>query len=375
MPSKPQVTAEQRERERRSTDVEERTITVSVRTVVKVVLILAAIFFLYFIRDVIGLLFVSIVFASALDPWVDRLERFRLPRGLSILLMFLTLITVVGVVLYLLVPPIVSQVGDIIATLAKQAPEIDAFYRSLSGAQDASLLKQMQAALTSVNSSIGSISSGFFSVLTDFFGAITALVIIMVITFYMTVEEDGLKKFVRSIAPIEYQPYLVQKTNRIQLKMGSWLRGQLILMLIIGVITFIGLAVLGVPFALVLAVFAGLAEFVPFLGPIIAAVPAVFFAFSDSPWKAVGVIIFYAVLQQLENQVIVPKVMQKAVGLNPIVVIVVMLIGAKIAGLAGILLAVPATTIAWIFFSDIFNRKIEEDNKLEFPTGEVTDPL
>ena len=196
----------------------------------------------------------------------------------------------------------------------------------------------------------------------------------MVITFYMTVEEDGLKKFVRSIAPIEYQPYLVQKTNRIQIKMGGWLRGQLILMLIVGTLSFIGLTILGVPYALVLAVFAGLAEFVPFLGPIIAAVPAVFFAFSDSPWKAVGVIIFYTVLQQLENQVIVPKVMQKAVGLNPIVVITVMLVGAKVAGLMGILLAVPATTIAWIFIGDLFQHKVEADNKLEFPTGEVKDP-
>ena len=196
----------------------------------------------------------------------------------------------------------------------------------------------------------------------------------MVITFYMTIEEDGLKKFVRSIAPIEYQPYLVQKTNRIQVKMGGWLRGQLILMFIIGSLTYVGLLILDVPYALVLAIFAGLAEFVPFLGPLIAAVPAVFFSFSDSPWKAFGVVIFYIVLQQLENQVIVPKVMQKAVGLNPIVVIIVMLIGAKVAGLVGILLAVPATTIAWIFFADIFERKIEDDNRLEFPTGDVKDP-
>ena len=352
---------------------QEKTITVSVRTILKVVGVLTALFFLFYIRDVIGLVFVALVFASALDPWVDRLERYRLPRSISILFMFLLLFGVIFFVVYALIPPVVAQVAEISGSLASSAPQIDNFYRSVTGRTDLSLVAQLQESMTNVNASLSGISSGIFSTISGFFSALTALIIVMVITFYMTVEEDGLKKFVRSIAPIEYQPYLVQKTNRIQTKMGAWLRGQLILMLVIGVFTFIGLIILNVPYALVLAIFAGLAEFVPFIGPIIAAVPAIFFATSDSPWKVIGVVIFYIVLQQLENQIIVPKIMQRAVGLNPIVVIIVMLIGAKVAGLVGILLAVPATTIAWIFFGDLFKKKIEEDNKLEFPTGEVRD--
>lgn len=181
----------------------------------------------------------------------------------------------------------------------------------------------------------------------------------------MTVGEAGMKEFFRFVAPSKYQPYLVQKINQVQTKLGMWLRGQLILSLIIFALTYLGLTILRVEYALVLALFAGLAEFVPYIGPIISAVPAVFLTFADSPIKALIVIVLYIVIQQLENQIIVPKVMQKSVGLNPLVVIVVMLVGAKIAGMAGLILAVPTATIIKIFLGDFFEDRKEKEERLE----------
>ncbi|MFH1426744.1 MAG: AI-2E family transporter [Candidatus Kerfeldbacteria bacterium] len=346
-------------------------VTISASTVIKIVAILAGLAFIWFIRDIVGILFVALVLASALDPWVDWLQRYRIPRGLSILLMYTLILVVVGAVVYILIPPFINQITDLAASLRDYAPELDAFYQSITQTPDASVLNEIQRSITSFSSSLTNLTSGVFSAVANIFGGIATLFIVLVITFYMTIDEEGVKKFIRSVAPVEYQPYLVQKVNRIQKKMGSWLRGQLILMLIIGVLSFIGLFILQVPYALVLACVAGLAEFVPFLGPIIAAVPAVFFAYTDSPWKALGVIIFYTVLQQLENQVIVPKIMQRVVGLNPIVVLSVMLVGASIAGIVGVLLAVPAATIAWIFIEDIFLEKKKRDVSLEPTTGEI----
>lgn len=342
-------------------------ISISSFTILKIFGIIAALLFLWSIRDVLGVLFVALVFASALDPWVDHLERFRIPRTLSILGMYLLFIFLFVFVFALMIPPLIQQIGDITNSLGEYAPNIEAIYQRVTHSTDTSLVQQLQSNLSNFNNTLTNITSGFFSAVANVFGAVATILFMLVISFYMTVEEDGLKKFIRSIAPIQYQPYLVQKVNRIQYKMGGWLRGQLILMLIVGVLSFIGLFLIGVPYALVLACVAGFAEFIPFLGPWIAAIPAMFFAYTDAPWKAIAVLIFYTVLQQVENQVIVPKVMQKAVGLNPIVVITVMLIGAKVAGIAGILLAVPATTIVWIFLEDLFEQKKELDNKLEEP--------
>lgn len=340
-------------------------VTITAGAILKTIGILVAIFFLWFIRDVIGLLFVAIVLASAMDPWVDRMERYHIPRGMSILTMYLSILLALGLVFYLIIPPLIEQIGDITQSLSQYNDQIDAIYQWITNSNESSLANQAQAVLAEFNQAVSGVTTGVFDALAGVFGGIAGFIIVLVLTFYMTIEEDGIKKFIRSIAPVQYQPYLIQKVNKIQLKMGGWFRGQFIVSLIIGVISFIGLMVIGVEYALVLALIAGMLEFIPFIGPFIAAVPAVFFAYTDSPWKALAVVIFYTVMQQLENQLIVPRVMQKVVGLNPIVVIAAMLIGAKMAGIVGIILAIPVTTIIWIFLEDFFLQKREMDNALE----------
>lgn len=351
--------------EKKQSDSSRYIVSISTWTVLKIIFIVLGLAFAWFIRSVIGILFVSWVFASALDPFVDRLARYRIPRAVTILTVLLLSVLVFALGIYLVIPPLTEQIGQIALSLRDEAPLLERAYQSITGASDGAVVSQLQQNLTSFNSTLSNLTRGIITAAGSVFGGLAAVLIMLVITFYMTVDEDGMKKFVRSIAPIQYQPYLVQKVNRIQEKMGSWFRGQLILMLIIGVFSFIGLASLRVPYALVLAFLSGILEFVPYIGPVLAAVPAIFFAYTDSPSKAIGVIIFYTVLQQLENQVIVPKVMQKAVGLNPIVVLTVMMIGAQIAGLVGIILAVPAATILWIFLEDVYLHKQAEENKLE----------
>jgi predicted PurR-regulated permease PerM len=170
-----------------------------------------------------------------------------------------------------------------------------------------------------------------------------------------------MKKLVWSVVPIRHQPYIMQLINRMQKKIGMWLRGQLILSLIIFALTYIGLLILGVKYALVLALIAGLTEFIPYLGPLLAAIPAVFLAFTQSPMLAVFVAVLYYVIQLTENNILVPKIMQKAVGLNPIVSIAVLLIGFQLAGVVGAILSIPVATAASVFFKDVLDGKENDD--------------
>ena len=176
-----------------------------------------------------------------------------------------------------------------------------------------------------------------------------------------------MKKVVWSIAPPKYQMYIMGLINRMQQKIGLWLRGQLILSLIIFFLTFIGLSILGVKYALVLALIAGMTEFVPYLGPIFASIPAIFLAFTQSPMLGLFVAILYYIIQLTENNIIVPKLMQKVVGLNPIVSIAVLLIGFEVAGIAGAVLSIPVATAVNVFLTDILENKIviEEDREEE----------
>ena len=179
----------------------------------------------------------------------------------------------------------------------------------------------------------------------------------------MAVDDQAIKKAIRSVLPIDYQPYSMHLINRIQEKIGLWLRGQIFLSLVIFAVSWIGLSILGVKYALVLAVFAGVTEIIPYLGPFIGALPAVFIAFTQSPLLGIITIVLYIVIQQAENYFLVPKVMQKAVGLNPIIIIIAIMIGAKLAGILGVLLAVPVATAISVVVRDIFKAREEKEEK------------
>jgi predicted PurR-regulated permease PerM len=178
----------------------------------------------------------------------------------------------------------------------------------------------------------------------------------------MVVEEKDLKGVARLLIPVRYQPYLFQVAGRMKEKMSAWLKGQLILCLIIGLAVFTGLSILGVKYALVLGLIAGFLEIIPYVGPWIAAIFAVFIALGQSPMLALFVLIMFAVIQWSENNLLVPKIMQKAVGLNPIISILAIITGAKIAGFLGVLFAIPIASALSIFLQDFFNKDEEKTN-------------
>jgi len=175
--------------------------------------------------------------------------------------------------------------------------------------------------------------------------------------FYLVVQENGLKHFVRSITPSRYQATVADAMNKIQDKLGLWLRGQLLLMLIIGVFDYLGLRLLGMDYALILALWAGVTEIIPYVGPILGGIPPVFLALSISPARALWVALFFLVAQQLESNFVVPIVMKRAVGLNPVISISVVLIGARLGCVVGARMAIPMATVAAVVVSDVFEAR------------------
>ena len=178
--------------------------------------------------------------------------------------------------------------------------------------------------------------------------------VILVLTFYIVIEDDKVRKSFRHLAPAQYQPYLSHLIKKIQKKMGDWLRAQLILSFLVGLLVYIGLSLLGVKYALLLALLAALFEVVPYVGPVAAVIPALIVGFGVSPVLGFSVLVVYIVVQQLENHILVPKIMQKVTGLSPIFSIVALLVGIKVAGLLGAILSIPLATMAAVMLEDLF---------------------
>lgn len=337
-------------------------VTISTQTMVKVLLIILGIFFLNVIRDVLLLVFIALVLAAALDPSITALERRGIPRGFGIAILYVALLGFLSVVVILFIPLVVTQLDQ----LSRSLPTLyEKTFSYLLNLQDTSLVNGLKDGLQSIAQSLGNMTSGLFSKIFSFFGGIFAFVGILVMTFYLTLEEKGMKRIAIDLAPVKYRTYLIKLFSRIEERLGMWLRGQLLLGLIIFLLTWAGLTALGVPYALVLALIAGITELVPVVGPIIGAIPAVIVAFSQNPTLGLAVLVLYLVIQQLENHLIVPRVMSATTGLNPVIVIVALLIGAKVAGIVGVILSVPTTLILTTFLDDFLQEKQAEEHRLE----------
>jgi predicted PurR-regulated permease PerM len=334
------------------------TIHISSMSLLKVLAVLAILAFLYMVWDIIVLLFISLIFAASLGPSINWMEQKKIPRAAGILLIYVVLVFVLSLVVVLIIPPITEQVDQLAATFPFYYERFFELFGSLSIENDIS--QTLQGSLQSVGQTLSGYTGSVVNTVSGIFGGLTTFLLVLVLTFYFSVKKDGLKYFVRSVTPLKYHKYTMNMFIRVQDKLGLWLRGQLLLSGIIFVVTWVGLMILGVKYALVLALIAGITEVIPFIGPIIGAIPAVFLAFLQSPLKALLVVILYLVIQQLEGNVIVPKVMQKTVGLNPIVVIVVILVGAKVAGILGALLSIPVAVTLMTVAGDWFGIVGEE---------------
>lgn len=345
------------------------TISISTFTVLKVIGILLIFLFAYIIRDILLLLFISIIFAALIEPIVNWLEGKKIPRGVGVVLIYLALLFFIVLTVRLFIPPMVEQV----AALANNFPNLwNGFISNLDSFQqyseEAGIFNNIQRGLGEIQTGLQQAASGAYAFIITVFKSLVNFLLVLVVTFYLVVQKDSINKLFVAVAPRQYHEYLVQMFSEIQGKIGDWARGQLILGLIVGTLSFVGLLFLLPKYALMLALVAGITELIPYIGPILGAVPAIFLAFTIEPislWRGVAVLVLYIVIQQVENNILVPKVMQKQLGLNPVVVIIVMLIGARLAGIIGLILAIPVATTLGVIAKDFLNRselpKIKQD--------------
>ncbi len=339
----------------------EISINISSATVVKFFLIALLIVVLYLIRDVVIVVLFSVVIASAVNPAVGWLQKKGIPRALGTFIIFLILFFILAVILFMIINPLSSELENLSETFPLYFDKISLEFEQVksSSPQYEEIVGNIQAYLSGISDSLKSFATNIFAALAKIFGGIATAIIVIIISFYLSAEERGIPLFLRSITPSTHQTYILNLWSRAQTKIGRWIRGQIILSLAVGIAVFIGLSIFGIRYKLVLALLAAVFEVIPFIGPIIAAIPAIALGFLKSPIVALWTAVVYLVVQQLENTILVPKIMQRAVGLNPVVIIISLLIGAQLLGFAGAILAVPVAAVIVEVIKDLGDRDKE----------------
>lgn len=313
------------------------------------------------VQIVVLLLLISILFATLIERPVIRLERRGLPRAAAILVVYLGILAgIIGVAL-LIVPPITSEAlrfwdeaPVLLGDLAEEWRTSENSFLSTTGYR---ILTQLRFRIQNPPPPTGSTAIGL---ITNVGGFLFGLVSTFVIGFYYLMEKQLFRKLALDLVDPEDPEWVNSVWDSVEAKLGDWLRGQLLLMIIIGTCAGAFYAIVDVRFWLLLALVAGLTEAIPIIGPWIGGAPAVMMALVDSWEKAIVVAIFLAVLQLLENTILVPRVMRGTIGLSPLAVFIAVLAGGQFAGPLGALLALPiAATIQVILFEVLRSRDRE----------------
>lgn len=345
--------------------MEDRKIIISTGSLFKILAFSIGAYIVWLVWEILLLVFVAMILAALIDPFASWLQERKIPRALAVVTIYLVLFGLIGSTVAILAPVIANDVPQLIENIQETwvvLQDSDQLQRMVEGAaQVRESLEWFVAGegATVAGTDVGNtLSQGLFTTISGVFAGVVSLILILVITFYLVVQDDPMKKIVVSIMPKEYVPYTVNLLSRMRDKLAQWVRGQLILSISIGVLVFLGLTALGIKYAAALALIAALLEFVPYVGPTLAAIPGVFLAFTQGgPVTMLLVLGMYVIIQWAENNILVPKIMQKAVGLNPVVSIVAILTGVKLAGVLGALLAIPVATAVSVFLHDIIEFK------------------
>jgi len=331
------------------------TIDISFKAILKIVLVILILAFLYLIRSAVTIFIISVIFSSIMIPAVDYLKKRKIPRTLSVTVIYLIIFCLIALAIYLIIPIVSTQVSGLAANLSEFFNKFFNSWGNRLGFQNKDLFVYIQKALESFSNQFSSLTQNIYNLTVKVIGGVATVIIILVLSFYLTIEKNASKKLIHLFTPKNKEQKLVNLIHKAQRKMGLWVGGQLIMSFLVFIISFIVFFILRLPNAFTLALIMGILEIIPYFGPLIGGTAAALVAFSQSFWLGIIIIIAVILIQQAENHIFMPNVMKKVTGLSPVIVILAILIGLELFGLLGIIIAVPVATGLAVILPEIIS--------------------
>jgi predicted PurR-regulated permease PerM len=342
------------------------TISITTGTMFRAIAVVLLVIFIWILRDLVLILLTSIVIASFVESAVPHLKKIGLGRVFGVALLYAFSLALLAGIFYLFAPLLITEIYNFSTAFSSYVPGVyflhyfqnDAF----SGAKDIVATLSHHFSFSDLNAVskafIENISGGFFNTVSVAFGGVVNFGLIILISFYLSIQDRGIENFLRVILPIEHEDYVVDLWERSRKKIALWVKGQMLLGLVVAVLIYLMLSLLNIQFALVLAIIAGIMELVPY-GIIVALIPAIAFSyFSGGISSALMVLVAYLIVHQFEVFLFAPLIIKKIVGLSPIVIILSVLTGFELAGVWGAVLAIPFAVLVVELSSDIEKQKI-----------------
>ena len=345
-----------------------QTIEISTKTIFTVLAIIVMIYVVLKISILFILIFLAFILMSAIDPAVTWFERKNIARGISVLLNILIILVVITFIIFIIVNPIIGQLHTFISTLKNLPGNVASIlpfvhtknYHLKSQAINSSVYNYIFTNIKAAFfSGFSKVSQTTLSILTF----IAYIIFIIVLTIYMLLYKEHFYNSLSNIIPLKNKNKIMKIMYKVESQLGLWFRGQLIISFIIGFLFWLYLTILGIPFAIPVALFAAFCEVIPFIGPIIAGTVSVISVLFVNPSLFIFSIIAVIIIQQFESNLIAPKIMHKVVGINPLIIIVGIFIGSSLGGILGALITIPFITVLQLIIYDIWGDKYDNSIK------------
>src|SRR3989338_5444348 len=339
-------------------------ISITAGTVVTVLVVLLGAYVTWLLRDLVLLVLTAIIIASAIEPGVAFFIRWRLPRFAAALLVYMLVFGAVFSILFFFLPPIIADAANFLSAMPRYLDTINItaplsnITNTVSVVSSQSQAQSYIQTLLSLQSLFTSSSGSVLQLVITFFGGIFSLVLVIVLSFYFALQDTGVDDFLRIVMPVRYEEYSVDLWKRARKKIGLWMQGQILLSVIVAILVYLGLLIIGIPYALLLSVFTAMAEIIPIFGSLIAGAVAVIVGYSDGGVAIAAIVAgLYIVVNQFESNLIYPLIVKKIVGIPPLLVIVALIAGYTLAGFLGVLLSVPVAAVVLEFITDFDKHK------------------
>lgn len=301
----------------------------------------------------------AIVVAYLLDPLVNFIQRERLKRSLAILIVYLLVIGMFIIIGWSIVPAIIEETKKLIIDIPYYAEQIEEFLLIVRESSESQLPGSVNSLLensiaTVEDLIINGIRNIYLSVV-SFFSGILNIVVVPVVTYYFLKDKEYFTKLIIQFIPKRWRTKIIEVAKDSDKVIGGFIKGRIIIAIFVGIFTVLGLYLLGIDYAIIIGILTGIIDIIPYFGPVIAAIPAIIIAFFQSPIKVVWVIILLFIIQQVEGDIIAPKIMSSNVGLHPVIIIFSLLIGGTFFGIMGMILAIPATATIKVIGKHVIN--------------------
>lgn len=333
-------------------------VEVGTKVLIRAAALLLVAYLLYLIRDVVILVLLAVLTAAALVPAIGKLRKFGLSRTAAVIICYTLLFFAGALLLAVFLPLFFSEIKQFLQNWPEYTKRLDAFMSGLQTySQSIGIDWSKDEFSQNIESAIALWFSQIFSTTINLFQGFIHFIGYFFLALYLSLEEKGIEKFFLLLTPKHYHAQALSIATRMQGKVSQWLFGQMLLMVIAFGIYYIGLTLLGVPYALAIAFFGGFMEILPYVGPVLAAVPAIVIGLLSSPVLGASALAFYIIAHQVEAHIVAPQVMKHSAGLNPVALIIAILVGLELGGALGIILSVPITMILSVFVEDLLLKK------------------